>query len=244
MEILLIGIVLFCVGSSIWAAVKLLAWIFRSAMGTGQVDDAPRCPRCGNASLEDGRCRLCGWMRLEPKPVQPGEDEWRITARRVSQLCELGLLDVQTFNSIIVAINQVKGPDTAAASRVAPKPAKVQTVRAVESSASIPPVAPPPLPLVLKEVAPAQAMRVEPPVPQPVAPKRVVPVEAKPKPPRKSVAELLGAFMEESNIRWGELIGGLLIVGCSIALVFTFWGWIEARPWFKFFLFTGATAGV
>ena len=39
-----------------------------------------------------------------------------------------------------------------------------------------------------------------------------------PRPPRKSFSEMLNAFMEESNIRWGEIIGGLLIIGCSTAL--------------------------
>ena len=29
---------------------------------------------------------------------------------------------------------------------------------------------------------------------------------------------LLTAFLEEKNIRWGEIVGGLLIVGCSLAV--------------------------
>ena len=43
---------------------------------------------------------------------------------------------------------------------------------------------------------------------------------------------MLTAFMEEKNILWGELVGGLLIVGCSIALVLTLWGQIEQLPYF------------
>jgi signal transduction histidine kinase len=45
--------------------------------------------------------------------------------------------------------------------------------------------------------------------------------------------------MEESNIRWGELVGGLLIVCCSVALVISFWENIASRPWLKFSIFTG-----
>ena len=45
--------------------------------------------------------------------------------------------------------------------------------------------------------------------------------------------------MEESNIRWGEIIGGLLIVCCSTALVISFWDQIATRIWLKFSLFTG-----
>lgn len=50
------------------------------------------------------------------------------------------------------------------------------------------------------------------------------------------------SFMEESNIRWGEMLAGLLIVGCSIALVVSFWADIAARPWLQFSVFTAVTA--
>ena len=50
--------------------------------------------------------------------------------------------------------------------------------------------------------------------------------------------------MEEKNIRWGELVGGLLIVGCSIALVISFWSAIAERPLLKFGLFNGVTAAL
>jgi hypothetical protein len=63
-------------------------------------------------------------------------------------------------------------------------------------------------------------------------------------PPRRPVFDLLSAFLEEQNIRWGELIGGLLIVGCSIALVISFWAKIAERPFVKFFLFNGVTAAL
>jgi hypothetical protein len=67
-------------------------------------------------------------------------------------------------------------------------------------------------------------------------------VEVPPK--REALSRLFAAFMEEKNIRWGELIGGLLIVGCSIALVISFWSQIAARPFLKFGLFNGVTAGL
>lgn len=61
---------------------------------------------------------------------------------------------------------------------------------------------------------------------------------------RRSFAELMSSFMEENNIRWGELLGGLLIVGCSIALVVSFWAEISQRPIFKFCIFTAVTAAL
>jgi hypothetical protein len=50
--------------------------------------------------------------------------------------------------------------------------------------------------------------------------------------------------MEQSNIRWGEIIGGLLIVGCSTALVVSLWSEIAAIPVLKFLIFTSVTAAL
>lgn len=59
---------------------------------------------------------------------------------------------------------------------------------------------------------------------------------------KRNWGKWLNSFMEEKNIQWGELAGGLLIVCCSIALVISFWGQIAARPWLKFSIFTGVNA--
>ena len=48
--------------------------------------------------------------------------------------------------------------------------------------------------------------------------------------------------MEESNIRWGEIVGGLLIIGCSTALVVSLWSQISQIPVLKFLIFTTVTA--
>ena len=61
---------------------------------------------------------------------------------------------------------------------------------------------------------------------------------------REHLSRLFAAFMEEKNIRWGELIGGLLIIGCSIVLVISFWAQIASRPLLKFVLFNGVTAAL
>ncbi|HXM34580.1 MAG TPA: hypothetical protein VN920_05300, partial [Pyrinomonadaceae bacterium] len=65
-----------------------------------------------------------------------------------------------------------------------------------------------------------------------------------PLPPRKPFAEVLAAFMEQSNIRWGEIIGGLLIIGCSTALVVSLWAQISSIPVLKFLIFTTVTAAL
>jgi hypothetical protein len=62
--------------------------------------------------------------------------------------------------------------------------------------------------------------------------------------PRRSLTNVLAAFMEERNILWGELAGGLLIVGCSIALVITLWHSLEELPYFPFLIFASITAAL
>ncbi|MBI3411921.1 MAG: hypothetical protein HY040_26625 [Planctomycetes bacterium] len=62
--------------------------------------------------------------------------------------------------------------------------------------------------------------------------------------PRRSWGEMLAGFMEERNILWGELVGGLLIVGCSIALVISLWRTLEQIPYFPFLILAALTAAL
>jgi hypothetical protein len=50
--------------------------------------------------------------------------------------------------------------------------------------------------------------------------------------------------MEERNILWGELVGGLLVVGCSAALIVSLWHKLADNPLFKFCTFAGANAAI
>ena len=63
-------------------------------------------------------------------------------------------------------------------------------------------------------------------------------------PPSRSWTELLASFMEEKNIRWGELIGGLLVVCCSIALVISFWEHFKQNLYFQSLIFVTVSAAV
>lgn len=70
------------------------------------------------------------------------------------------------------------------------------------------------------------------------------PIQAISEVPRKPLSEILVAFMEQRNIRWGELVGGLLIIGCSIALVISLWSTITSVPILKYFLFTAVISAL
>jgi hypothetical protein len=52
--------------------------------------------------------------------------------------------------------------------------------------------------------------------------------------------------MEQRNIFWGELLGGMLIVGCSIALVISLWttGKLEKIPFAPFVIFAAITTAL
>lgn len=60
--------------------------------------------------------------------------------------------------------------------------------------------------------------------------------------PARVPAAAWSSFLEEKNIRWGELVGGLLVVGSSIALVLSFRAEIARQPWLQFMLLNGFTA--
>lgn len=56
---------------------------------------------------------------------------------------------------------------------------------------------------------------------------------------RRTWSELFSEFLEVRNIRWGEIIGGLLIVGCSIALIVSLHEQLDRIPHSEFWMFSG-----
>jgi hypothetical protein len=114
----------------------------------------------------------------------------------------------------------------------------VLEVEAAESSAAAE-VIPEVIPVATAAVsAPGELAPVA--VPRAPAP----PAERPPRPPRRAPGQFLAAFMEERNILWGELVGGLLIVGCSIALVISLWQTLEQIPYFPFLIFAAITGAL
>lgn len=76
--------------------------------------------------------------------------------------------------------------------------------------------------------------------------------DAKPKQPtaesqrdRSTWTDWLQAFLVEKNIRWGELLAGLLIVGSSVGLVISLWSTLRnAIPYFPALCFLAVTAAI
>ncbi|MGO9113745.1 MAG: hypothetical protein ACLP9L_31325 [Thermoguttaceae bacterium] len=65
-----------------------------------------------------------------------------------------------------------------------------------------------------------------------------------PAPPPRGWSELLAGFMEEKNIRWGELVGGLLIVCCSVGLVVSFWEHFKQNLYFQSLIFVSVSVAI
>ncbi|HEV8378746.1 MAG TPA: hypothetical protein VGP99_07835, partial [Tepidisphaeraceae bacterium] len=184
-------------------------------------------------------------------PMNLGDEA--ITARKLQQLYRAGQIDQETFQKVLGAMQPQNVGQRPVIPLAHPPPKPPPPPVAVEqqpsdqmeemsasdewmrSAPTPPPIPPLAAPFRVPPPKPRQVIPIEPVAPPPPPP---------PAPPRKPFSEILKRFMEESNIRWGELIGGLLIIGCSIALVLTFWEQIATQPWLRFFLFTAVTSAV
>lgn len=206
--------------------------------------------------------RAVGFGSREGTPIDP----YAITKTQIRQLHQQGLIDRMTYERVCNAIEYKRLREQSAAGVRRPELVEISSASGSESIAAgaevgiTPPPLPPtarlatpviPVSEVVQEVREARATHADSDgaaqarQPMPVTPLEPAaaarPVAAA---TRQSIGELLSVFMRESNIRWGELVGGLMVIGCSIALVVTFWNQIAARPWLQFSLFTAVTASL
>ncbi|HMX30053.1 MAG TPA: zinc ribbon domain-containing protein, partial [Blastocatellia bacterium] len=247
--LLIIGAVTL-IGHGIWV---VLAAFFRAFFGEPErkpVELQLRCVACGTElQFGDDFCPACGCHQktAEASPLA----ELATTARQLDRLLNQGKLDATTHQAVMKAIGEDRErlirPQRPALVVETPPPAVVEPEPISEPVSSLAPIEPPPAfnaPAfnVMDHRAGSRVdamirQEAEPPAPAiPVAPVNVE--------PRRSLTEMLETFMEESSIRWGELIGGLLIIGCSLALVVSLWAQITAVPLLKFSVFVGMTAGL
>lgn len=176
-----------------------------------------------------------------PSPAEVTADELRATKRQLTRLCEQGLLEREHCDPIFQAID----------AELAPKGSPAKVAAAAHPGVLIEPVLSTSSDTASQAAAPLaeviDAVLVEPPlVSAQVAPKDVHPLDrpsvpAAPKParhPGRSLADMLQSFMEESNIRWGEILAATLIVLCSVGLVVSLRNTLKNIPYFPAILFT------
>jgi hypothetical protein len=160
-----------------------------------------------------------------------------VTERQLVRFYRDGKVSDETYELLLARIRAERdtllGRQTTAPPKPTPAPAPIPT--------------PPPSVVTASFVATDEKIVIKP-VPTFIAPEEPdVPRRPTPPPPppprtRRPFSEVLNSFMEESNIRWGEIIGGLLIIGCSTALVVSLWAQISQIPVLKFLIFTTVTA--
>ncbi len=150
----------------------------------------------------------------------PEQNDFAATWRTAQKMREARLLDDNEYDNLLDTLHNLATGEKAR-STLKPKVESATTASRDDS----PPVAATPAtssgsePIILAEL---RADSAEPPAPvhpldapdPPEPPEPAIPAE-----PRRPFSDVMAAFMEDKNIRWGELISGVLIVGCSIALV-------------------------
>ena len=184
---------------------------------------------------------------FEPS-VKPADD-LDITERQIITFYVDGKIDDRTYNQLIRRIRTERAILTPAVKAPVSAPVPPPTVVPPSEPIETPPPAEVPWVVTAALVASDDEIIIKP-VPtfitddEPPRPRyeRPTPPPHSPRPPRRPFSEVLNSFMEESNIRWGEIIGGLLIIGCSTALVVSLWAQISQIPVLKFLIFTTVTA--
>ncbi len=240
-------------GILVWAAVGHALWLIMTLPFSSRQQKP--CKKCKQTiGIEDKACRFCGWSSV-PVDLQ---QSILICHQALNAALSRGLIDQEMMKRGSEILENLKKPaiDPPKTGSVPSLPPDMIVTQTPSQFPSVPKshapqkqqlevartsvVATPPaeaVPVVAVPKAPeAHALdREYEPARPAVAPK---------KEPTRTWSQLLSAFMEESNIRWGELIGGLLIVCCSTALVISFWENIASRPWLKFSVFTGINASI
>ena len=241
------------IGHGIWV---LLAAIFRAVFsepkpgdvvdGAGaQTQQEESCAECGAALRASDRfCAVCGRAQSSVGPMA----DLAMTARQLDKFLNQGRLDAEVHKLVMELVEEERerliAPvrrDVTATQREAepqaPSPAPVES-----ASQQSPPA------LIGQNVFVVEngVERGDRDLNEITAAPSAVPavVAESPRQPRRSFTETLETFMEESSIRWGELIGGLLIIGCSIALVVSLWSEIATRSFLKFSVFIGVTTAL
>jgi hypothetical protein len=172
-------------------------------------------------------------------PLEALERERTAFQRRLDDLRDRGLLDPETYRRVIEAERAERlstsvpphlarrpaaaPPAPVARPPVSPPAAAEEPARAAEilSASGPPPAVGSPLPAAAPEVRPPETPAATP-----------APVER-----RRPFGQVLASFLQEKNIRWGELTAGMLIVFCSTALAMSLWQKIAENPIGRFAIF-------
>jgi hypothetical protein len=260
------------IGHGIWMLFRaIFRAILRGSGSDAQSPPATsRCPKCDRELVANTTyCGKCG-TKLPSDIVLELLRDLAATERQLKRFRRAGAIEDDVYDDLIARVevererlNNRQGaapPVPNIQPEPQPQPAAAAATLPIDQEPAIPPSV-----VTVSEVitsstvvadgAPGERSRVEQIFARETQISATVPswqtASAEPPPPppppaepRRRFSEVLTAFMEESNIRWGEIIGGLLIIGCSTALVVSLWAQISAIPVLKFLIFTTVTAAL
>ena len=238
-------------GLGFWQLGKGIFW---ALFGDDSSAKAERCAKCGRMSVEKGHCTHCGDVPAT-NLAQRSRHELQATARQLSRLHRNGQIPYDQCFSLLKIIEADLShlgaglpvevwPEVSRAA--APQPDSAEPLALEETPLdTIQPQSQPtaekaaePQPLVIdaviveeSNVAPVMATVVRSAPDADPAPPFVIPPPELITPSR-TLADVLQAFMQDSNIRWFEVIGGLIIVTCAIGLVISLQATLEYIPYF------------
>jgi hypothetical protein len=217
------------VGHGIWV---FLRFLFRAAFGEPAANPDRRCVYCNRPTpVNHPRCIWCQRSLSDDTALELADVN--ASQRVLRRLHKAGLITGERHDELVGRLEEYR------AQLVPPPPVAAPLPATPPQPAPRP--EPPPVPVVVAALP-------EPKVPEPVAVVApVTPKPALPPPPavpRKSLPEMLREFMEPHNIRWGELIGGLLFIVGTAALVITQWETLERFRYFRFLALAATNLGV
>ncbi len=234
-----LGLIMMTVlGHGVWVVVAAL---IRAVLGISPAPhQAGDCPVCGASNqVVAGVCGRCGANRGSPPETQrAARDESLIVVRRLRELYATGAISQAEFEKLARLVD----PRTATGPAVRDD-VEIVEAEVIEEPAGVSPFdeshVPPRREPVPGALTPVPAV----PPPHPLdrdEPRADVPPAST---PRRTLAALLQAFMEEKNIRWGEIISGLLIIVCAVGLVVSLWATLrDSIPYLPALIFLVGTA--
>lgn len=180
-----------------------------------------------------------------PKPLPDFNSDLQATCRVLEQLLSRDEISETTFNEVRDSLDlEFTRRGLEIRPRPTAPPAPLETPEEVPSVIASPEQPTTSIAEVLdaEVLSPATPEAAEPAPPCPVA---ETPPETPPLTPRRSFADILSAFMLEKNIRWGEVISSLLIVGSAVGLVLSLQEELKRTiPYFPALLFMGITGAI
>jgi len=190
------------------------------------------CKACGSElNPTSMQCYNCG---KNPLPaVSTEENELRIALAQLEKLVDRDEVSKEASAAVVFALqNRLAKITPVLIPPILPaETSSIQQLLSAIENASVPPA----LPMQSTE-SNTQLEEERPVLPFPKNPEAPIIVK-----PQRTLAGVLSLFLESRNILLGELVGGLLIVGGSVALVGTLWNSLEQIPYFPFLMLSAIT---